>query len=328
MEPTLNQLAESIADAKDLEGLTRPLLEVLEAITGMESTYLTTIDERKGVQHILYSRNTKSMQIPEGLSVPWDDTLCKRALKEGRPYTDDVSACWGDSEAARALGIKTYLSQPVLNLDGSIYGTLCAASGDQVRVSDASIKVLNMVARLIAYQVERERQLASLRRNNEVLSTQSLTDPLTGLPNRRALRQELERMLARAARTDTRVQVAFIDLDGFKKINDEHGHEIGDRFLIHFAHRLRAGVRIGDYTARLGGDEFVVITPGNEPNELRERIAQITATTFRHGQVVIEYAGASVGVVVSEPGEEDTEALLARADAAMYAIKKVRKTAR
>jgi diguanylate cyclase len=328
MEPTLNQLAESIADAKDLEGLTRPLLEVLEAITGMESTYLTTIDERKGVQHILYSRNTKSMQIPEGLSVPWDDTLCKRALEEGRPYTDDVSACWGDSEAARALGIKTYLSQPVLNLDGSIYGTLCAASGDRVRVSDANIKVLNMVARLIAHQVERERQLASLRKNNEVLSTQSLTDPLTGLPNRRALLQELERTLARAARTDTRVQVAFIDLDGFKKINDEYGHEIGDRFLFHFAHRLRAGVRIGDYTARLGGDEFVVITPGNEPDELRERIAQTTATNFRHGRVVIEYAGASVGVVVSEPGEEDTEALLARADAAMYAIKKARKAAR
>jgi diguanylate cyclase len=328
MEPILNQLAESLADAKDLEGLTRPLLEVLEAITGMESTYLTTIDEPNGVQHILYSRNSKSMQIPEGLSVPWDDTLCKRALEEGRPYTDDVAACWGDSDAARALGIRTYLSQPVLNLDGSVYGTLCAASGDRVRVSDANIKVLSMVARLIAYQVERERQLSSLRKSNEELSTQSLTDALTGLPNRRALRLELERMLARAARTDTRVQVAFVDLDGFKKINDEHGHEVGDRFLVHIAHRLRAGTRIGDLVARLGGDEFVLIATGSEPDELRDRIARTTDTTFRHGHIVIEYPGASVGVVVSEPQESDPDALLARADVAMYASKKARKAAR
>lgn len=328
MEPILNQLADTVADARDLEGLTRPLLEVLEAITGMESTYLTMIDERKGVQHILYSRNTKSMQIPEGLSVPWDDTLCKRAMMEGRPYTDDVSTCWGDSEAARALGIRTYLSQPVLNLDGSVYGTLCAASGDRVPVSDGNIRVLGMVARLIAHQVERERQLSSLRKSNEELSSQSLTDPLTGLPNRRALLQELERMLARAARADTRVQVAFIDLDGFKKINDEHGHDIGDRFLIHMAHRLRAGIRVGDFAARLGGDEFVVITPGNEPNELRDRIAHTTVTTFRHAGIVIDYPGASVGVVVSAPGEVQTETLLTRADAAMYAIKKARRAAR
>jgi diguanylate cyclase len=327
-EPTINRLAESIADAKDLEGLTRPLLEVLEAITGMESTYLTTIDLDQGVQHILYSRNSRRMQIPEGLSVPWNDTLCKRALEEGRPYTDDVSACWGDSEAARALGIQTYLSQPVLNLDGSVYGTLCAASADRVRISDANIKVLNMVARLIAHQVERERQLASLRKSNEALSAQSLTDPLTGLPNRRALVLELARMLARAARTATRVQVAFVDLDGFKTINDEHGHDIGDRFLLHIAHRLRAGVRIGDYAGRFGGDEFVVIAPGDEADRLGERVARSTATTFRHGAVDIDYPGASVGVVVSGPGEADAEALLARADAAMYAVKKARRAAR
>jgi diguanylate cyclase len=135
-------------------------------------------------------------------------------------------------------------------------------------------------------------------------------------------------MLARAARTATRVQVAFVDLDGFKTINDEHGHDIGDRFLLHIAHRLRAGVRIGDYAGRFGGDEFVVIAPGDEADRLGERVARSTATTFRHGAVDIDYPGASVGVVVSGPGEADAEALLARADAAMYAVKKARRAAR
>ena len=97
------RLSDSLVGAHSLEELVRPLLELLEAVTGLESTYMTAIDEVAGLQHILYARNTRRLQIPEGLSVPWDDTLCKRALDEGRMYTDDVADCWGDSDAARAL---------------------------------------------------------------------------------------------------------------------------------------------------------------------------------------------------------------------------------
>jgi diguanylate cyclase len=329
MDALLTKIAEPAVTATDLEGLTRPLLEVLEAITGMESTYLTTIDDQRGVQHILFARNSKQMQIPEGLSVPWADTLCKRALDEGRAYTDDVAACWGDSEAARALGIRTYLSQPVRNLDGSVYGTLCAASASKVEVPQATIKVLGMVARLIAHEVERERRVTELRQSNQTLSEQSLSDPLTGLPNRRALQQELQRMLARAARSAQAVQVGFVDLDGFKAINDTHGHEVGDRFLIFMAHRLRAGLRTGDFVARVGGDEFVVLAPDGDSTEpLDARLARQTTGLFRYREVELDYPGASVGVVAAQPGETDADAVLARADAAMYTVKKARRAAR
>ena len=71
---------------------------MLEEVTGLESTYLTTIDLEAGTQSILYARNSKTLLIPENLTVPWQDTLCKRALDEGKPYTDDVSACWSDSD--------------------------------------------------------------------------------------------------------------------------------------------------------------------------------------------------------------------------------------
>ena len=128
MSELLDHLSESVTSARSVEELTRPLLEMLEAVTGLESTYLTSIDEIRGVQHVLYARNSSAMQIPEGLTVPWNDTLCKRALEEGRAFTDDVPACWGDSQAARDLGIRTYVSKPVRMGNGALYGTLCAAS--------------------------------------------------------------------------------------------------------------------------------------------------------------------------------------------------------
>ncbi len=167
MAEALNRLAEAVSDAEDLESLTRPLLELLEDITGLESTYLTTIDIAAGVQQILFSRNSSSMQIPEGLSVPWEDTLCKRALEEGRSFTDDVAACWSESDAARALGIKTYLSQPVRTDGGDLYGTLCGASAAKVGIKPDTVKILGMFAKLIAQQIDRERALQAVRRANE-----------------------------------------------------------------------------------------------------------------------------------------------------------------
>jgi diguanylate cyclase len=328
MEPLLAQLAQSVSGAETLEGLTRPLLELLETVTGMESTYLTTVDESRGVQHVLFARNTQQMVIPEGLDVPWDDTLCKRALEEDRPYTDEVSTCWGDSEAARALGLQTYLSQPVRNLDGGLYGTLCAASGRKVPVANETIKVLSLFARLIAHQVEREKLLEKLRQANQELSSHALVDSVTGIANRRALTQELKRLLARVDREGGRIRVAFIDLDGFKAINDQYGHEVGDRFLAHIARRLTSGMRAGDLVARYGGDEFVVVAPNADGGDLRERLEPLTRGLFTSGGVEIDYGGPSIGVVESQPGELDVEALLARADAAMYEIKKTRRSRR
>lgn len=329
----LDKLAITITDSNDLEQLVRPFLEILEDVTGLESTYLTRIDKAEGLQHILFARNTQAQkfEIPEGLSVPWEDTLCKRALDEQRPYSDDVAGCWGDSQAAKALGIRTYLSEPVRIGEGELFGTLCGASGSSMGVSIEARRMLTMLAKLISRQLERDSLMEKLERENLAFSQQALLDPLTAVPNRRALMQELARALAGAKRTGSSLFVAFIDLDGFKSINDQYGHDAGDRFLIQFAQKLKNGLRDADFVSRHGGDEFVAFGPanGSDLEEDRhlffERLKQLTAGTYLLNGQDYFYPGASVGVVTSLADEKDSESLIARADAAMYCIKQSRR---
>lgn len=333
VDDVLDKLATAVTSSDDLEGLVRPLLKILEAITGLESTYLTRIDEDQGMQHILFSRNTRQLEIPEGLSVEWSDTLCKRALDEQRAYTDNVADCWGDSEAAKAMGIHTYLSEPVRVGDGELYGTLCGASGSSIAVSSQAQRLLAMLAKIIARQIERERLLERLQHENRVYSYYALSDPLTGIPNRRALMQELARALANCRRDGRRIHVAFIDLDGFKAINDVYGHDAGDRFLIQIAQRLKEGVRTGDFVARYGGDEFIVFGLAHAENmeasrqTIQQRLESLTSGVFHLDATNINYPGASVGVVTSASDEHSCDALIARADSAMYSVKQARKAA-
>lgn len=330
----LDKLATTISDSTDLEDLVRPFLEILEEVTGLESTYLTRIDEVEGLQHILFARNTKSQQleIPEGLSVDWADTLCKRALDEQRPFSDDVASCWGDSKAAKALGISTYLSEPVRVGEGELFGTLCGASSSRIDVDAESRRLLSMLARLIARQLERDRLMARLQKENLAYSQQALLDPLTGIPNRRALMQELARALANARRSGIPLHLAFIDLDHFKRINDDFGHDAGDRFLIQIAQRLAAGLRDGDFVARYGGDEFLVFGPAyavdleNSEKRFRERLEELTSGLFLLNDDDFSYAGPSAGVVTSATDESKAEALIARADAVMYQVKQSRRS--
>lgn len=332
MDQLLARIAQSLSSSKSLEQLTRTLLELLEEVSGFESTYLTQIDFGKNVQHVLFSRNSARLTIPEGLSVAWGDTLCKRALDDGLRYAADVSERWGDSAAARDLGIKTYTSVPVRTGDGALYGTLCAASANALPLSDEAMGIFDIFSMLIAQFVERDRLVQDLRDLNARLSSMAMTDWLTGLPNRRALTDDLARLLAQARRAHRRVLIAYADLDDFKTINDKFGHEVGDQFLRLMAQRLTGALREGDMLARLGGDEFIVVGEGPVSSEhaagaaeaLRARISAASTGQFELAAVILEYPGASVGVVNLDPSSVDVDGALREADRAMYHVKQSR----
>lgn len=323
-------LAATIAHAHTLEALARPLLELLQTVTGMESTYLTKLDEPEGVLRVVYARNTHRLTIPEGLSTPWAGTLSKRALDQGRFHMDDVGSYWADCEVARSLGIVAYASAPVREKGGELFGTLCAASNERRPLSETAIHGLALFAQLISQQVDRERLLAALQQANSSLAAMALTDAVTQLPNRRALLEDMQRRLV-SHQNDQALIVAFIDLDNFKPINDRHGHEAGDQFLQTVAKRLRRMLRDSDMAARIAGDEFAVLAVEQraKANEaaaaLSRRLEGATRGRFKLDAALVDYDGASVGVVVAEPGCFSAQALLDKADAAMDAIKRSRK---
>ena len=155
----------------------------------------------------------------------------------------------------------------------------------------------------------------------------ALHDPLTGLPNRRALAEALERTIARSQRSGMPLAVLALDLDGFKAINDRYGHPAGDATLLEVSDRLRQIIRRSDFVARLGGDEFAVIASelnGPAPvSRLARRIGAALSTPIALRDAVAEIA-VSIGVAFYPGDGETTEELLSRADAALYAAKRDR----
>jgi diguanylate cyclase (GGDEF)-like protein/PAS domain S-box-containing protein len=156
------------------------------------------------------------------------------------------------------------------------------------------------------------------------LERQALRDPLTRLPNRLLLMDRTRQALTRLARGGGVVALLFIDLDRFKAVNDNYGHDIGDRLLQAVAERLAAMMRDSDTVARLGGDEFVILGEDFENEQeamaLGERIVQTLAEPFEIGTVEVAMP-ASVGVSVTHEANVDPEEMLREADVAMYRAK-------
>ena len=170
------------------------------------------------------------------------------------------------------------------------------------------------------------RHQIELQRSRDTALENSLIDPLTELPNRRMLMESLPAIIENARQGENSVALLYIDLDGFKPVNDSLGHAAGDDVLVHIANTMRSRVRKGDSLARLGGDEFMLILSDLGASEDAARVAEgllhaIDNPIVLLGQKV--HVSASIGISIFPADAAQMEELIVRADLAMYAAKRL-----
>ncbi len=250
-----------------------------------------------------------------------EDSMCAVSMaSRDVSYTADASTDprWSDSPFVTGVidDVRFYAAAPLVLTGGEIVGTLCAFGPHGQELSRVQIELLRDLAEQAVRLLELDDMTTRLQRA-------ALRDPLTGLPNRALFEESLQLAMARFARGEASPSVVFIDLDGFKAINDNHGHAVGDELLAAVSTRLLKTLRGSDLLARLGGDEFVVLCETQNVDELTRRLRAAFATAFELSFGPVE-VGASIGTCTARTGS-DTD-LLAAADAAMYADKHRRRS--
>lgn len=231
--------------------------------------------------------------------------LCSqlRSLPEGRNIPILVVVSEGDRRKlhqALEMGVNDYLARPVDRNE--------------------------LVAR-VRTQLRKKRYADRLRQNVHLSVEMAFTDQLTGLHNRRYMARHLQTLLASAASTGKNLAFLIMDIDHFKAVNDSYGHDVGDEVLHEFANRISADVRVVDLACRYGGEEFVVIMPETDASvacSVAERLRLNVETmpfpiSCAPGELNITI---SVGIAASEGSYDTAEALLRRADQALYRAKR------
>ena len=253
----------------------------------------------------------------------WVETFCYQMVQGHGPRIAPRPAdipVYRTAPIGARLPIGAYVGVPLVRGDGTLFGTLCGLH--PTPLAEAIVGALpevEMLARLLSSILETELKAVTEARRAERAEMEALTDPLTGLWNRRAWDKLLDAEEARCRRYGHAACVISIDLDGLKRVNDLEGHAMGDVLLRKAARVLQATTRSQDVVARLGGDEFAVLAV-----ECDAPAAELFLQRLQ-GQLAAEKVEASLGVVLRNPAA-GLFCAWEEADRAMYEAKRNRKS--
>jgi diguanylate cyclase (GGDEF)-like protein len=260
-----------------------------------------------------------NFRVLSSLKIPLGTGLCGWVAENSKPIINGNPAVeHGFADGVKmATELRSALAVPLEGLTGLV-GVLALYQDQPDAFTTDHLRVLQVITSKVAMFIEN----ALKYRQAESSAT---LDYLTGLPNARALSVQLDMELARAEREGSTIAVMVCDLNGFKLINDRHGHLTGDKALRYFADSLREICRNYDYVARMGGDEFVIIASNMTPKSVREKAQLLNALAKEAARNACgeDVLSLSLGVAFYPTNGLDAIQLLAQADKNMYVAKKL-----
>lgn len=256
---------------------------------------------------------------PEGTTLPTEAALCHLVHQTRKPsHIADLAAhpSHASDPLVTELGLRTYSGMPVSVGEECrwVLAFLRRCSGSPAAVD---IAYMGLIADWLGNALHQSAQ-------KDLLQRIALTDPLTGLPNRRAAEERLQKEKARIPRDRCGFALALVDLDHFKMVNDRYGHAVGDEVLKAVARRFEAGLREGDWVARWGGEEFLFVLHGSTMDEaatIIERLAgqgRATPVQTSVGTISLSF---SAGVAAFDAGDREILPMLEKIDHALYRAK-------
>ncbi len=301
------------------------LLEKIGTFFEVDRTYVFTVNHED--QTMTYSHEWRNDGIPSAMAEREDIPLdvfpwwYEQLHKDKLVYINNVASMPSEAHAEKkqliSQGIKSSVSVPVM-FEGRVQAFIGIDSiKSQKKWSDENVDLLNTMAQILSKgitEINYDRQIDFM----------AYYDPLTKLPNQSLLAQKLNKGIARASRSEILVNVLFIDLDGFKAINDALGHKQGDQLLKQVAKRLLSAVTKSDTVCRRGGDEFIIYLNSHENEEEAEVIASQIVDLFKEPFILKAqeyFITASIGMSKYPADGEDIPTLIRNADMAMYEAK-------
>jgi len=250
---------------------------------------------------------------------PWDtNSFCRKMIETGDPlYVADAenSDTWKTAPPVCEGPVRSYLGYPLYWPNGDVFGSICVIDTKPTAYSNDFVTLLGQLKKLIEANLRHADDMEQVRHT-------ALHDPLTGCGNRLLMEERLKGQIARVKRQNETFSLLSIDLNNFKPINDEFGHQVGDVVLQRVSERLQASIRESDLLVRTGGDEFLIIFSAQvNAQQTTKQLAAAMAADISHDQAVINIS-ASFGNAICPDDGTSIDDLMHIVDQRMYADKR------
>ena len=328
LSSVLSELALTLASDFPITGILDRLVERIVTVVPVSGAGVTLIEPGSGPRYVAAS--DESALLFERLQDELAQGPCVLAYETGEAVSSpDLAADrrfprFGP--AAAAAGLAAVFTFPLRHQDG-LFGALDLYRESTGELGQEDLEAAQVLANVAAAYLLNARSREDAEHGAARFQHLAMHDALTGLPNRLLLQERIEQASRRAQRSRAHAALVFVDLDRFKLVNDNHGHQAGDQLLRDVARRLSRVVRPGDTLARLYGDEFVLLCEDlaelSDVQVLTDRIQQALVPPFTVGGAALRIA-ASVGVAFAGPDDYVSVRLIEEADSAMYDAKRHR----